>query len=120
MTIIETMRGTRSADEVCNLLTTYVYSLRLTNMSEDMFAQVATLPLGGKQDVIFRLHALLRGLDAASRRLDDRACAVIKEAVYVFGAALERLHAFDRTMLCPLIRQLVDPTPETMQTLQIH
>lgn len=97
MKIADTIHKTSSANEIYFLLTSYLESLEYAGLPDrTLLAHAIALPLGGKDDVKARFHALIHDLDAASRQLDDHACTIIKEAVYVFGAALNRLHTLEQ------------------------
>lgn len=56
---------------------------------------VVALPLTGTHDLQARFERSIVELDRASKRLDDKACVVIKEALNIFSAALNRLWLLD-------------------------
>jgi hypothetical protein len=91
MMIADVIRNATSEHEIYFLLTAYVEAVRFCDKLNDMSEHMASLPLGGVDDVRTRFNKLVAGLDAASKRLDDKACETIREALHIFGAALHRL-----------------------------
>jgi hypothetical protein len=58
--------------------------------------RIIMLPLTGRHDTKLRFELLKAELAEAAGRRDDEAGATIKEAVMVFGAALQRLESLER------------------------
>ncbi len=78
--------------EIRFLLTSYLDAVRHGDGQNGLAESITTLPLTGEADVNRRVAALLTELDAASKRLDDRGCDRIKEALRIFATASDRLH----------------------------
>jgi hypothetical protein len=90
------IRNASTEHEVYFLLTSYIESVRFGDkLNCGVSGRITGLPLNGSADVKERFKLLMLELDAASKRLDDNACEVIRETVYILCAALNRLSAFD-------------------------
>jgi len=89
--IVDAIRDANSEQDTYVLLTAYLEAMQRHEKRKMLPEYVTSLPMNGKDDVMARFEKLVAGLDAASKRLDDEACLVIKEALAVFGAALDRL-----------------------------
>jgi hypothetical protein len=94
--ITDVMRNSNSEREVFFLLSTYIDAVRFGDRFQLLPESVTTLPLNQSDEVRARLGRLLHELDAASRNLDDHYCEVLREAVHVFGTALELLIKLER------------------------
>ena len=88
MDITDVIRDADSEYVVYFLLVAYIEALQFCNR---LPARLTRLPVTGIHDVGARCHGLVTELDSASRKLDDQACVVIKEALHVFATALHRL-----------------------------
>jgi hypothetical protein len=89
--IVNAIREANTERDTYVLLTAYVEAMQSHERRNMLPESVTRLPMNGKDDVMARFEKLVAGLDAASKSLDDEACLVIKEALAVFGAALDRL-----------------------------
>jgi len=95
MVITDVIREAETEYVIYFLLSSYINAARHGDMLKSLPEPVAALPLTGKTDARLRFDRLLFELDAASKRLDDKACDSIKEALTVFGTALYRLTLLD-------------------------
>src|SRR5258706_16025479 len=91
MMIADVIRSAATEHEIYFLLTAYVEAVRFFDKLNDVPEHMASLPLAGVDDVKSRFNKIFAGLDAASKRLDHKACETIREALHIFGAALHRL-----------------------------
>jgi hypothetical protein len=97
MEIINIIRDANSTDEIYSLLTAYIEALQHCDKGESMAPQVVALPINGKADLQARSEQLFVELDVASKRLDDNACVIIKEARAIFTAALYCIRLLDKS-----------------------
>jgi hypothetical protein len=95
--IADDIRHSGTAHTVYFLLTAYIQQVRASDKSRGMPEYITRLPVCGMGDLSMRFDKLVAELDAASRQLNDKACAGIKEALHVFGTALNRLRAIEGT-----------------------
>jgi hypothetical protein len=95
MQLVNTIRDAHTKQAIYFLLTAYIDAVRSCDKLRYMPEALSTLPLAGNDDLQTRFEALLVELDKASKRLDDQACLVIKEALAVFSAALNCLWSMD-------------------------
>lgn len=93
--IADVIRKAETEHEVFVLLTAYIEAVRFCDKLHYLPDDITRLPLDGAMDVRTRFEQLILELDAASRRLDDRSCLVIREAVHIFGTALSRFELLD-------------------------
>jgi hypothetical protein len=91
--IADAIRDTNTEQDIYALLTGYLQIMQCYERRKMLPEYVTRLPISGKDDVMARFKKLVAGLDLASKRLDDEACVVIKDALAVFGTALDRLGA---------------------------
>jgi hypothetical protein len=70
------------------LLTAYIDTARSSGKLASVPEHIIQLPLRGVADVRTRFESLLIELDVASKQLNDEACVGIREALHIFGAAL--------------------------------
>jgi len=89
--ITDAIRDANTEQDTYVLLAAYLEAMQRHEKRKMLPEYVTRLPMNGKDDVMARFEKLVAGLDAASKRLDDEACLVIKEALAVFGTALDRL-----------------------------
>ena len=87
----DVIRTADSEHEIYFLLTSYIEVVRDSRPPHPMPEHITRLPLNGVTDLRQRFEQLVPELDAASRRLDDKAVALIKQARHAFGTALDRL-----------------------------
>ena len=99
--ITDYIRQAKTEYEIYFLLTAYIQTVRFCDKVECMPKHMAALPLGGKADLQARFDGLIVDLDSASKRLDDKACVVIKEALVVLSSTLNRLWAIDNKRRWP-------------------
>lgn len=102
MTITDVIRVAGSDHVIYFLLSSYVNTSRYGDRLKSLPEQVAALPLTSRDDVKSRFEILMRELDAASKRLDDQACDILKEALAIFGIALNRLQSLDGSRYWPI------------------
>jgi hypothetical protein len=89
MIIVDAIHHSHSDVEVYELLNFYIDAVPLTQNADG-----ATLrPIENRVCAMKQMQALFVALGLASRRLDDPSRVVIKQALYVFHAALDRLHS---------------------------
>jgi hypothetical protein len=88
--IADAIRETDTEHEIYSLLTAYIEAVRYGGELDLLSEPLTSLPITGPDDIRARSAILIAELDSASKRLDDKACAVIKEALVIFGAALNR------------------------------
>ena len=89
------IRNANTEHEIYFLLTSYVEAVRFCDKPHCVSEHIIRLPLNGAADVGERFRQLMIELDAASKRLDDDSCTVIREAVHILGSALNRLSVLD-------------------------
>ena len=102
MMIADVLRNATTEHEIYFLLTAYVEAVRFCDKLNDVPEHMASLPLAGIDDVRSRFKKLVPELDAASKRLDHKACETIREALHIFGAALHRLGSLNADRHRPL------------------
>ena len=95
MTIARAVREANSSREVYLLLAAYLETLRLGGEVIEPFREIATAPLVSIDDVKERTMQLFFMLQAVSKRLDDNSRVAVKEALYVFGAVLDRISSLE-------------------------
>jgi hypothetical protein len=89
MTIVEAIRCCHSDFEVYELLNAYIEAARLAQSSDS----AGSYPIENTAGVIKQMQILFVALEVNLRRLDDHLRLVIKEALYVFSTALDRLRS---------------------------
>jgi hypothetical protein len=90
------IRSAGTEQEIYLLLTSYIEAVWLSDKSHGCIpAELTRLPLNGVADVRERFNRLMLELDGASKRLDDDACAHVREGVHIFSFALNRLSMFN-------------------------
>jgi hypothetical protein len=93
--ITRAVREANSSREVYLLLAAYLEAVRCRGELIDPFREVAIAPLVSMEDVKERTLQLFFMLQAVSRSLDDSSRVAVKEALYVFGAVLDRLNSLE-------------------------
>ncbi len=92
----DTIRNSNTEHEIYFLLTSYLEAVRFCDKLNCCFPERIThLPLNDIADVRERFRYLMIELDAASKRLDDSSCTVLREGVHILGAGLNRLRMLD-------------------------
>lgn len=92
----DVIRTAENEHEIFFLLTSYAEAVRYDRPIQPLPEAITRLPLRGVADVWERFDQLVPELDAASKRLDDKAVALIKQALHTYGTALGRLQALDK------------------------
>lgn len=94
--ITDEIRNSESTNDIYHLLNSYIeLSLHNEKPHCKVPQEVMRLPLDNVDDLKQRFDHLIVALDAASKRLDNNSCRILKEGVHVFGSALQRLRAID-------------------------
>lgn len=93
--IVTVIREAETEQEVIFYLTSYVESLQFGDQLNLLPDSMKALPLTGTDNVQERFQQLIIELDRASKRLDHKACGVIKEALHTFGTAVTCLEALN-------------------------
>jgi hypothetical protein len=88
MDITDVIRNADSEYVIFFLLTAYIEALQFGNR---LPARLTRLPVTGIRDLGSLYQGLVVELDAASRKLDDKAHVLITEALQIFDTALHRL-----------------------------
>jgi two-component system, chemotaxis family, response regulator Rcp1 len=92
----DVIRTAENEHEICFLLTSYAEAVRYDRPVSPLPEPITRLPVRGLPDVRERFDQLMPELDAASKRLDDSAVALIKQALHTYGTALGRLQALEK------------------------
>lgn len=88
------IREARNEQEIYFLLNAYVEAVRFADQLNVVPGPLKRLPLD-RQGVVKEQYQKLLEMDQASATANDSACLVIKEALPIFGAALERLETLN-------------------------
>lgn len=99
--IVTAIREAETEQEVYFFLTAYVETLHYGDQLNLLPESIKTLPLTGLENVQDRFQQFMVELDRASKRLDHKACGVIKEALHAFGTALVRLEVLNSRQGAP-------------------
>jgi len=92
----DVIRSANTEHEIYYLLTSYIETMRFSDESRKCFPEPITrLPFNGIGDLRGRFAQLVVELDKASKSLDDKSCAKIKEGMHALGVALNRLTTLD-------------------------
>lgn len=100
MIIANIIRDLHTEHEIYFFVTAYIEAVRYCDKFAFLPARMTDLPLQGKEDLQTRFEQLIVELDKASRRLDDKACVVLKEALSVLGTALTCLRLLQIKRRC--------------------
>ena len=92
----DVIRTAENEHEIFFLLTSYAEAVRYDRPIQPLPEAITRLPMRGVSDVWERFDQLVPELDAASKRLDDKAVALIKQALHTYGTALGRLQALEK------------------------
>ncbi|MDB5809945.1 MAG: response regulator [Betaproteobacteria bacterium] len=92
----DVIRTAENEHEICFLLTSYAEAVRYDRSIDPLPEPITRLPVRGLPDVRERFDQLMPELDAASKRLDNKAVALIKQALHTYGTALGRLQALEK------------------------
>ena len=90
---IDIIRQAESEHEIYFLLTAYLEAVQFSDKLKLLPDSMERLPIASIDSVQERFRKLIVELDKASKELNDNACAVIKEAMCIFNAALNRLES---------------------------
>ena len=102
MTIDDAIRNAESDRQIYILLATYIESFQIGAGCPE---QPANLPAVGLDDVRARFRQLIMELDNASTHMNDKG-PVIKDALYIYDAALCRLQSLDEERKCSSNRRM--------------
>ncbi|HYL17328.1 MAG TPA: hypothetical protein VEV20_01500 [Burkholderiales bacterium] len=91
MIILHAIREADSEHEVYELLSAYSEAVDVDGAGRESSSRTSNARITDAAAVARRIEALVAALQEASKRLDDRARLLIKEALHVFCAALDRL-----------------------------
>jgi hypothetical protein len=96
MLIIDAMRRSSNAQEVCLLLTHYIETLQFYAVAERLPESVTALPVSGLDDIEARVVSLreVKLCDLARSQCDTHG-DIVNEATEVFQEALFRLNAMN-------------------------
>jgi hypothetical protein len=100
MTAVRAIARANRSGEVCALLNVYSEAVRLSDHGTEMLD-----PIENALGAMRQMQALFIALGLASRNLEDNSRNAIKEALFVFNAALERLYSFPETGEERVLRQ---------------
>ncbi len=92
----DVLRTAENEHEIYFLLTSYAQAVRYGREVNPLPEPVVRLPLRGLADVQDRFDRLVPELDAASKRLDDKTVALLKQALHTYGTALGRLQTLEK------------------------
>jgi chemotaxis family two-component system response regulator Rcp1 len=92
----DAIRTAENEHEIFFLLTSYAEAVNYDRPIQPLPEAIIRLPVRGVTDVCERFDQLVPELDAASKRLDDRAVALIKQALHTYGTALGRLQTLEK------------------------
>jgi hypothetical protein len=95
MVIADAIREAETAYVVYFLIEAYLNTESRRSALKNLPSRIAALPLTGKYDARSRFAMLKAEFAAASQKGDEKTCAVVKEALTVFEAAVQRLEAFE-------------------------
>lgn len=85
------IRNSESDHQIYSLFAGYIETLQSGVRSS---GHSATQPISGINDLRSRFRQLMIELDATSSNAEDKS-SVMKQALYIYGEALARLHALD-------------------------
>lgn len=91
MIILHAIREADSEHEVYELLSAYSEAVGVDGAARESSSRTSNTRITDAAAVARRIEALVAALQEASKRLDDRARLLIKEALHVFCAALDKL-----------------------------
>jgi hypothetical protein len=95
MVIADAIREAETEYVVYFLLDAYLNSNSRRAALSHLPAPISVLPLRGQNDTKARFILLESEFAAATKRRDDQTSGAIKEALRVFGAAVQRLQSLD-------------------------
>ena len=94
--IIDVIRETESEHQIYFLLTAYVEAVRYSDKLNLLPDTLKRQPIASMADVKACFEQLLIDLDRESKGLNHRVCSTLKEALHIFGAAINRLESIAR------------------------
>lgn len=89
----DVIREAGNEHEIYFLLTSYVEAVRFGDQLNLVPEPVKRLPLEGNNRVREQYQELVAALDKATQNRNENACVVIREALPIFSAALDRLES---------------------------
>jgi chemotaxis family two-component system response regulator Rcp1 len=92
----DVIRTAENEHEIYFLLTSYAEAVRYDRPVHPVPEPITRLPVRGPDDVRERFDQLVPELDVASKRLDDKRVALIKQALHTYGTALGRLKSLEK------------------------
>ncbi len=108
MLIIDAMRRSNTAHEVCFLLTNYVETLQFYDSGKRLPAGVVTLPVIGLDDIEARYTGLYEAkICGLARSKCNTSGTILNEATDVFYEALSRLKALLNAESPAVLRECV-------------
>jgi hypothetical protein len=96
MMIADVIRHTDTEHEIYSLVIAYLEAMQFGDKTTFISPSTTTLPLMGKADLQKRFDQLFLDLDNASKSPNDQACMAMKEALHVFGSALQQLRQIEQ------------------------
>lgn len=93
--ITHAIREASSAQEVYALLTTYLNGAQAGSDLKRRSQEVTAMQVVGMDDVKGCTLRLFSALQSVSESLDDNSRVAMKEALYVFGTALDHLGSYE-------------------------
>lgn len=94
--IIDVIRETESEHQIYFLLTAYVEAVRFSDKLNLLPDTLKQQPVASTTDVKACFEQLLIELDRESKGLNHRVCSTLKEALHIFGTAINRLESITR------------------------
>jgi hypothetical protein len=102
MMIMHAIREADAAFDVYALLNAYAEAVRLDRETCHLSSPMASGLIGGVEDLMHQIKALVHALETASRRLDDHSRTIIKEVLYVFCMAADHLDFLHKVAQQPI------------------
>jgi len=99
--ITHAIREANSAQEVYVLLTKFLNGAQLSDLMRQP-QEITAMRVTGMDDVKDFAARLFSALQIVSKGLDDNSRVVVKEALYVFGTALDHLGSYESGQPRPL------------------
>lgn len=93
--VTHAIREASSSQEVYVLLTTYLNGAPLVGELMRLSREIVAMNLTGMDDMQVCTVRLFSALHNVSKSLDDISRVAVKEALYVFGSALDRLGSYE-------------------------
>ena len=100
------IRSSDSDQQIYSLFAGYIETLQ---SGAHRIGQMANQPITGINELRARFRQLMIELDATSSNAEDKS-PVMKQALYIYGEALARLHALDEKKSAVTEQCLQDPS----------